>query len=117
MAETLGAHLRALREESGLTLRDVEARCNLSNGYVSLLERDKVKEPSPRALWALARCYNADYFDLMRRAGYPLPGEMASARPAVAFRGAEHLTPEECEEIQRIIALKLELRRRRERQE
>jgi len=107
MAETLGPYLRTLRRQAGLSLRDIESGSGISNAYLSQLERDRVKEPSPRVLWALANCYRADYLDLLRRAGIPVP----SARPSVVFAGAELLTPAERAEIQEIIALKLRLRR------
>ena len=102
MADTLGSYLRGLREQARLTLRDVEAGSGISNAYLSQLERDGVKEPSPRVLWAIAECYQADYLDLLRRAGHPVP----STGPAVAFAGAERLTPDERQEIKEIIALK-----------
>ena len=108
MAETLGSYLRALRRQAGLSLRALEAGTGVSNAYLSQLERDHIKEPSPKVLWAVAECYQADYRDLLRRAGYPVP----STRPSVTFAGAERLTPDEREEVQEIIALKL--RRRRE---
>jgi transcriptional regulator with XRE-family HTH domain len=106
VSPTLGTYLRIAREEAGLTLRQVEARTDISNGYLSLLEHDRVKEPSPRVLWALAECYAADYAELMRRAGYHLPE--ADARPAVVFPGAERLTEDQRDEIQAIITLKLQ---------
>ena len=113
MSEQLGPYLKGLREDAGLSLREVEARCEISNGYLSLLENGKVKEPSPKALWALAECYGADYLDLMRRTGYPVPATPSAARPGFAFRGAEHLSERDREEIQQIISLKLRLNRRK----
>jgi HTH-type transcriptional regulator, competence development regulator len=117
--ESLGAYLRALREAAGLTLRAVaaeciaSARCGVSNGYLSLLEQDKVVAPNPNVLWSLAACYGADYRELMRRAGYPMPDPTAGPEhPRVIFAGSEELTPDEREEIQEIIAMKLRRRRR-----
>ena len=101
--------MRTLRRQAGLTLRAVEAGSGISNAYLSQLECDRVKEPSPKVLWALANCYQADYLDLLRRAGYPVPEGPAS----VVFVGAELLTPDERAEIQEIIALKLRRRRAR----
>ena len=106
MADTLGRYLRDLRRQAGLTLRAVEAGSGISNGYLSQLELDRIKDPSPHVLWVISECYGADYLDLMRRAGYPIP----SGGPTVTFAGAERLTPEEREEIQEIIALKLRRR-------
>jgi len=114
---TLGAYLRALREAAGLTLRDVAARCavsercGVSNGYLSLLEQDKVRAPSPNVLWTLADCYGVDYAELLGRAGYPVPVLGDGACRHVALVGAERLTPEDREEIEAVIALKLRRRR------
>jgi len=102
----LGAYLRALRAAAGITLREVHGRCGVSNGYLSLLEHDRIREPSPHVLHALAGCYEADYADLMRRAGYPMPDRQET----VAFAGADRLTPDEQAEVQAIIALKLRRR-------
>jgi len=111
----LGSYLRSLREVAGLTLRQVQERCGLAgcgvtNGYLSHLETGKVKAPNPNILRQLADCYGTDYLELMRRAGYPVPAPENGCNHTV-FAGAERLTPEDREEIQAIIALKL---RRRE---
>ena len=112
MAEELGSYLKGLRGDWGLSLRDIEGRCTISNGYLSLLEHDKVKQPSPKVLWSLAQCYEVDYLDLMRRAGYPVPTEPHTPKHSgFVFRGTERLTHEEREEIQDIISMKLSRRR------
>ena len=112
MTVTLGAYLKSLREIAGFSLRVVEGMTDISNGYLSLLEHDRIKSPSPNVLAALAKCYGADYGALMQLAGYPVPG---SPRPlpqgTTFFHGVEQLTSAEREEIQEIIALKLRLRR------
>ena len=41
-----------------------------SSGYLSVLEREGIRAPSPRVLRTLAAVYEIDYLDLMRRAGY-----------------------------------------------
>jgi HTH-type transcriptional regulator, competence development regulator len=108
MPDTLGGHLRMLRRQAGLSLRKLEAGTGVSNAYLSQLERDRIKGPSPHVLWVISECYGADYLDLLRRAGYPVP-----SAPRVVFAGAERLTPDEREEVQEFIAMKL--RRRRDR--
>ena len=64
---TFGAYLALLRETTGLSLRQVEAATEneVSNAYLSQLEKDKISKPSPNVLHALARVYNASYEELM----------------------------------------------------
>jgi Helix-turn-helix domain len=51
--------LHKMRLESGLTLRQLEARSGVSNAYLSQLEGGRVKEPSPHMLYRLALVYAA----------------------------------------------------------
>ena len=113
---SLGPYLRQIREERQLSLRDVEhiakereLRAEVSSGYLSMLERDAVKQPSPRVLHTLAAVYEVDYIDLMRRAGYiPDDAEVNGAPTAnVAFRGASQLSEEQRQRVQRIIDFEL----------
>lgn len=104
----LGAYLRRVRDMRGYSLREVESRCRISNGNLSLIEHGNVKKPSPQTLFALATCYELDYLDLMRRAGYPVPDrEHAPPTTPVAFMGFERLTPEGKSEVEEFIKFKL----------
>jgi HTH-type transcriptional regulator, competence development regulator len=69
---SLGQHLAAIRGDRKLSLRQVEEATNkeVSNAYLSQLENDKIKQPSPHILHALAELYAADYTVLMQKAGY-----------------------------------------------
>jgi transcriptional regulator with XRE-family HTH domain len=71
---TLGLYLKSAREEEGLTLRAVEAEVDISNAYLSQLEGDKIKRPSPTVLHELSKLYEVSYETLMELAGYPVPG-------------------------------------------
>ena len=82
---TLGQVLKEARSRRGLTLRDVERTIAISNGYLSLLESDSVKSPSPNHLHQLAELYQIPYSLLMELAGYVAPTPIDSAR----WRGAE----------------------------
>ena len=111
----LGPYLRSLRETAGLSMRQVQEECirrgcGVTSGYVSLLETGKIRAPNPNILRTLADCYGADYLELMRRAGYPVPAP-SNGCDHVVFAGAEQLTEDEQAEIQDIIALKLRRRR------
>jgi len=71
-AVTLGSYLATIRADRKLTLRQVEEATNkeVSNAYLSQIENDKIRSPSPNVLHALAELYAIDYADLMERAGY-----------------------------------------------
>ena len=112
----LGAYLRKVREERQLSLRDVQRLArqhNLgagpSSGYLSVLEREGIREPSPRVLRTLATIYEIDYIDLMRRAGYiPSDANPAANREVpFHFRGASQLDPEQRRRVQRMIDFEL----------
>src|SRR5262249_49033492 len=81
MSLTLGKYLASIRTDRKMTLRDVEEATNkvVSNAYLSQIENDKIQQPSPNVLHALAEIYSIDYADLMQRAGHVVP---TSARQA-----------------------------------
>ena len=88
MNKTLGQFLKALREGKGLTLRAVEDAKGISNAYLSQLESDKIKQPSPSVLHKLSDLYDASYAMLLKLAGYPVPGKVEETTPLVARIGA-----------------------------
>jgi len=69
---TLGQYLASIRTDRKLTLRQVEEATNkeVSNAYLSQIENDKIQQPSPNVLHALADIYVVDYGQLMEMAGY-----------------------------------------------
>ena len=69
----LGQTLKTCRQQVGKTLRDVEGETGISNGYLSLLESDAVKQPSPNHLHKLSEYYHVGYARLMELAGYVAP--------------------------------------------
>ena len=122
---SIGTYLRQVRTKRQLSLRDVQQLAKdgrlgaeLSSGYLSMLERDGIKEPSPRILHTLASIYEVDYIDLMRRAKY-IPTEVSreEAHPTpVAFRGASQLSEEQQDRVQRMIDFEISESRRAKRQ-
>jgi transcriptional regulator with XRE-family HTH domain len=60
-----------------MTLRQVEEATDkvVSNAYLSQIENDKIHQPSPNVLHALAEIYALDYADLMERAGHVVPAK------------------------------------------
>lgn len=87
---TLGTYLRKARQDRGMTLREVEEATNkeVSNAYLSQLEGGKISKPSPHILYTLSNALNADYQQLMQRAGYILPGREVRAAGAKHGRAA-----------------------------
>lgn len=66
--EALGQFIRSQRQQAQLSLRDLAARANISNPYLSQLERG-LHEPSMRVLKAIAGALNLPLDALLARAG------------------------------------------------
>lgn len=104
--KSLGQGLKTARELRNLSLREVEEATGISNGYLSQLENDKIKKPSPHFLHKLANLYGIGYELLMATAGYVLrnnadgPKTLAGA----ALFSQEKLTPEEEEGLAEYLA-------------
>lgn len=71
--QKLGDFLKKCREDKELTLRNVEDATDISNAYLSQLEGNKIKKPSPVVLDKLSKFYQVQYSILMKLAGYPVP--------------------------------------------
>lgn len=103
-AVTLGQKLKQARKEADLSLRDVEraTKGRLSNGHLSMLEGDEIKQPSPHHLYLLSAILKLEYAVLLRLAGYVVPGEAASAlepeTAAIASKAAD-FSPAELDEL------------------
>jgi transcriptional regulator with XRE-family HTH domain len=102
---TLGQFLASIREDRQLSQRDVEKATNkiVSNAYLSQIENDQIKRPSPNILHALAELYAVSYENLMERAGFVAPTRSRSTaeqRHGRVATFAEHnLTGEEEAEL------------------
>ena len=103
MAVTLSERLKQLRKIRQMTLRDVEDKTGISNGYLNQLEQGKIKEPSPHILQKLAGVYGIRYEALLQLAGYlslTSDKKVHDKRAAgVAFSLTQDLTSEEEEEL------------------
>jgi transcriptional regulator with XRE-family HTH domain len=82
--QSLGAELRQLREIRKLSLREVEGATGISNPYLSQLENDKIKKPSPHFLYKLSNLYGVDYQLIMERAGYAGPRKESTGPKTLA---------------------------------
>jgi transcriptional regulator with XRE-family HTH domain len=101
--EALGALLRAQRRAADLTLRDLSERTNVSNAYLSQLERG-LHEPSLGVLTAIASALGVPLGSLLTRAGM-LERSEGEGEPRVAETEAAILRDPELTEPQRIALL------------
>jgi len=72
----------------------------ISPAYLSKLENDAVKKPSPTVLLQLSEALGVPYADLMQLSGYHVPGE-STANPVATVSEAlfSDITDEEREEL------------------
>ena len=70
MPSKFGTYLRTLRKQKGLTLKRVEKSAQVSNAYISQIERGLRNPPHPEILNRLAKVYEVPARELMAAAGY-----------------------------------------------
>ena len=78
--EALGELIRKQRQQAELTLRDLAERANVSNPYLSQIERG-LHEPSVRVLKAIAGALNLSAEQLLVQAGVLEGVEHEAPRP------------------------------------
>jgi transcriptional regulator with XRE-family HTH domain len=102
---TLGIVLRQAREVREMTAVDAARAGGISAAYLSKLEGDAVKRPSPLVLHRLSEALDVPYAELMRLCGYHVPGE-EEAPPAASVATAlfADLTVDEREELVEYLA-------------
>jgi transcriptional regulator with XRE-family HTH domain len=66
--QALGAFIRAQRQQAEMSLRDLAEKTNVSNPYLSQIERG-LHEPSMRVLKAISDALNVSIETLLARAG------------------------------------------------
>ncbi len=105
---SLGAWLKNARGKKSISA--VARDAQISPAYLQKLEAGEVKQPSPNHLFSLSKALGLDYGELMRLAGYIVPGDVN--RPGHrkqrnelthALR-SEKLTPEEAYELERYLS-------------
>ena len=80
--EALGELIRKQRHQAELTLRDLAERANVSNPYLSQIERG-LHEPSVRVLKAIAAALNLSAQSLLVQAGVLEADDLDPAPPSV----------------------------------
>jgi len=94
---TLGAFIRAQRQLANLSLRQLADLTQVSNPYLSQLERG-LHEPSVRVLQSIARALDVSTDTLLRQvglAGDDPAGDDAGPDTEAAIRQDAHLTDEQ----------------------
>ncbi len=102
--EVLGALLRAQRLATGLSLRELSARTNVSNAYLSELERGR-HEPSLTVLRAITSALGTPLGTLLARAGILGDDDAAGHASALADTEAAILRDPVLSEPQRTALL------------
>jgi transcriptional regulator with XRE-family HTH domain len=90
--KALGELIRTQRQQAELTLRDLAARTNVSNPYLSQLERG-LHEPSVRVLKAIAGALNLSAETLLVQAGLLDPTSDDAAPPTPTVEAAVRADP------------------------
>ena len=105
MATSIGTALRQAREVRELSAVDAARAAGISAAYLSRLENDAVKKPSPHVLHQLSEALGVPYSDLMRLSGYRVPGELKESEGvAVGSALFANLTEDEREELLEYLA-------------
>ena len=105
MEPSFGAILRQAREVRGLSAIDAARAAGISPAYLSKLENDAVKRPSPHVLHQLSEALGVPYTELMRLSGYKVPGESAGTPTATVGAALfADLTDDERDELLEYLA-------------
>jgi transcriptional regulator with XRE-family HTH domain len=75
LALSFGGVIRQAREVRELSAVDAARAAGISAAYLSKLEGDSVKTPSPHVLHQLSEALAVPYAELMRLNGYRVPGD------------------------------------------
>src|SRR5271157_1726113 len=105
MPSSLGAVLKQARGVRGLSVVDAARAAGISAAYLSKLESDAVKKPSPHILHQLSEALAIPYAELMRLSGYRLPDESnANGANTVSAALFANLTEDERDELLEYLA-------------
>ncbi len=100
MTQSIGATLRQARELRELSAVEAARAAEISAAYLSRLENNAVKKPSPHVLHQLSEALGLPYVELMRLSGYPVPLDRPAASPeALGTALFANLTEDEREEL------------------
>jgi HTH-type transcriptional regulator, competence development regulator len=89
--ESFGNYMRRLRKSKGLTLKRVETQAQVSNAYISQIERGLRNPPHPDILKRLAKTYDVQLRDLLIAAGYLEEDSAETAKRRQIEEAYEHV--------------------------
>jgi len=94
--DVLGAYIRAQRQLADLSLRQLAGMSNVSNAYLSQIERG-LHQPSVKILQSIASALNLSAEALLAEAGFAVPvaRETAAGGAEAAIMADPDLTDEE----------------------
>jgi transcriptional regulator with XRE-family HTH domain len=103
---SVGTVLRQARQVRRLSAVVAARAAGISAAYLSKLESDAVKKPSPQILHQLSEALAVPYAELMRLSGYLVPGEDQKAAVPDPIGAAlfSDLTDEERDELLEYLA-------------
>lgn len=99
MSPSIGSVLRQAREVRMLSAVEAARAARISAAYLSKLENDAVKKPSPTVLLQLSQALGVPYADLMHLSGYHVPGESTTPVATVSAALFADVTDDEREEL------------------
>ncbi|MEX0710481.1 MAG: helix-turn-helix transcriptional regulator [Chloroflexota bacterium] len=96
----MGSLLKRARAVRGLSVAVAARAAAISPAYLSRLEGNSVKQPSPHVLNQLSEALGVPYAELMRMTGYRLPGEpQRPAKGAISAALFADVTDDERDEL------------------
>ena len=105
MKPSFGIVLKQAREVRELSTVEAARAAAISPAYLSKLENDAVKRPSPHVLHQLSQALGLPYDELMRLCGYRVPGASEQESPgSVSASLFADLTDDERDELLEYLA-------------
>jgi HTH-type transcriptional regulator, competence development regulator len=104
VTRSIGAALRLARDFRALSAVEAARAAGISAAYLSKLENDAVKKPSPPVLHRLSEVLAVPYAELMRLCGYQVPGPAGAVAQTVETSLFADLTDDERDELLEYLA-------------
>jgi transcriptional regulator with XRE-family HTH domain len=83
---TLGQAIRTVRQQAGLSQKELAGAAGIDQSYLSMIESDQRRNPGTRIMARLAQALQVSIDDLAARAGYLPPRDEADPLADQALR-------------------------------